>query len=189
VLPVVKMLCTGTKISVYQVSMSIYLALLVLYSKTSAQDVIVDDRCRNNRHIMGEWVIDAAKTKSFQCCGWGRNDYQWNTALCGNTSYEENDHTRYYVGSTTGTTQSGASSCDCDAKGGHRSTVGSRDSYVWKPTLCNFKPFDGKHFCELLGKVFRFLKAVFYHKFPLRQIIILLLNNFVFRESNHIDYG
>lgn len=132
--------------------LTLVVCIVILCCKISvAQETIVDDRCINNRHISGEWVVDPNKQKSFQCCGWGREDYKWNAQVCGNMSYENDNHIHRYSGSTTGSTQAGASSCDCDAKNGHRTTVGVRDSYVWKPLLCNFKPFNGEQFCKLLG--------------------------------------
>lgn len=141
----------GALLGVYYLVVTFTLAEFSIEASGDA-DVVVDERCTNNRHIVGQWVEKAPTKKSFQCCGWqNKEDYLWNTSLCGNVSYLVDDNTNFYRGSTLGSTQAGASSCVCDSAKNTRTTVSERESYVWEPSMCSLVPFDGKIFCSLLG--------------------------------------
>jgi hypothetical protein len=104
--------------------------------------------CRNSEHKEGTWIKDQTILfKNYICCGYDRNDFRSNIAICGGTNLQ--GLTNFY-GSNDHRSQVGGNACTCDAKEG-RNTVNTREKFLWVPSNCLLLPWNATQFCELLG--------------------------------------
>lgn len=104
--------------------------------------------CRHNAHVLGKWVNGNRTKKTYYSCGWGGNDFRFNTQLCGWGSREGEQlmygHMQWLI-------QSGGWSSSCDARDNTRTKVTQRERYEWEPLTCDLIPWNATQFCELLG--------------------------------------
>jgi hypothetical protein len=106
--------------------------------------------CRENEHIQGKWkrVNVPLIHKDFFCCGWDWSDFQANRSACGIMRFGR--EMPFFFSSNTRYTHTGGNACFRDKNA--RTSVSKREQYVWEPDTCQLLPWDGKQFCELLGR-------------------------------------
>ena len=62
-----------------------YLILIFVINNYIVHSTNNDELCRNNRHIVGNWIKYDRKepqNKAFYCCGILDYDYNWNISIC-----------------------------------------------------------------------------------------------------------
>lgn len=151
--------------------------------------------CMHNEHVHGKWAEKVNATKSFPCCGWDQNDFQWNTTLCGKK--KTNDWTISHSIATSLFVQFGGHACYCDRRAG-RVEVHDMQKYHWVPSHCSLLAFDATRFCNLLGSKRMLFIGDSTMSQTARTLMNLIraqkpypeasacLNNVIYAHSNHI---
>ena len=107
--------------------------------------------CRGNEHIQGKWrKIPTLQHKDFTCCGWDGEDFMFNQTACGSFKYGRD--MPILLGSSVHYAHTGGNACLQDKSRNTRLIPDVREQYVWEPDMCRLAPWDGKRFCELLGR-------------------------------------
>jgi hypothetical protein len=92
------------------------------------------DRCRNNSHVTGSWMLNQAIQKKQYVCKYAptfaEEDYIMHN---GTLNYE------YSLG------------CGCDEKDNKTTTISRREQYEWFPDTCTLPHWDAADFCRVLG--------------------------------------
>lgn len=143
----------------------------------SVPDVVRDHEpplCQNNQHVDGKWVVDdserASSSRNFPCCAADYRENKWHNGsfalphekVCGGVIFPDQPgyHAMYaswYNGSKTHYAHFPSKTCsrqhyeNLDAKDAGDLFL-PRKRYSWVPNDCALPKFDGKKFCELLGK-------------------------------------
>ena len=103
--------------------------------------------CRNNQHVMGQWIQANKTKKTYYVCGLDDYDVRYNKELCG---WNHRSNEKLFYGHITWLLQSGGLAASCDARDNTKWNVTKRENYEWKPMLCELIPWNATQFCDLL---------------------------------------